>query len=307
VVFRAAIVGPSGIGAIHARELVACGCEQLDVVAASPQSAITAAARLQADLKVSVSPVPKVEDLAARDNHFVSICSPTHLHLEHLDALAKSRAFIFVEKPLFWDHALSPVAVEQTTQRLLDRHKNRLMVNQPLESLVSRLLELIGAPRQPSDLKFRYHTKGRNTGRDIAIDLLPHALSCIYVILRVRGDQKTPISKIRSRASERGWILSLECGTSACEFDLVNDPALTESSLEIEVDGRMVRRRQQILSGIAEVALERDGKIHPIPNPMSEQIRLAVAASRQQIDLHRQAGRTMRLMADMALIMVHCP
>lgn len=118
---RAAIVGASGIGKHHAKWIEALGGQVVAIVGSSAVTASATAAALDDQLRIKARPYHDIEQmLAEEDPDLVHVCTPPHLHYEHVMALAPHRCHVMCEKPLTWDDAKSAT-------RLLDEARG--MVN----------------------------------------------------------------------------------------------------------------------------------------------------------------------------------
>ena len=103
---RAAIVGASGIGKHHAKWLHALGAEVCAIVGTSDETLAKAATGLREIFPFAgacYTSLPAM--LAQADPDLVHVCTPPHLHHEHMMMLAAHRCHVLCEKPLTWDEA----------------------------------------------------------------------------------------------------------------------------------------------------------------------------------------------------------
>ncbi len=92
---RLGFIGAGAIAAVHAEALKSL--HRADIVAWSSRRAESAQKRAQ---QFGGEPMPLDAMLARRDIDAVVICSPTHLHLEHVRAAVQADKKVFCEKPL---------------------------------------------------------------------------------------------------------------------------------------------------------------------------------------------------------------
>jgi predicted dehydrogenase len=97
----AGIVGPGGIGTLHADCLRRLGVELIGVVGSSPESARSHAARLGA--RHGLDSVEALVALPELD--VVHVCSPNALHAEHCRVALEAGKHVVAEKPLATDVA----------------------------------------------------------------------------------------------------------------------------------------------------------------------------------------------------------
>lgn len=101
---RAAVIGASGIGKHHAKWLHALGCDICAIVGTSPTTLQRASQALRDIFPFAGRLYVSIEEmLAAEDPDLVHVCTPPHLHHEHILALAPHRCHVLCEKPLTWD------------------------------------------------------------------------------------------------------------------------------------------------------------------------------------------------------------
>lgn len=123
---KAAVVGASGIGKHHAKWLHALGCDVCAIVGTSPATVQRASQALGDVFPFAGRGYLSIpEMLQAEDPDLVHVCTPPHLHYEHVLALAGHRCHVLCEKPLTWDDA------------------------KPAERLLGEAAELIAAVGQP--------------------------------------------------------------------------------------------------------------------------------------------------------------
>ncbi|NPV48311.1 MAG: Gfo/Idh/MocA family oxidoreductase [Armatimonadetes bacterium] len=101
---KAAVVGASGIGKHHAKWLHALGCDVCAIVGTSVATVDRASRALRDIFPFAGRGYLSIEEmLAAEDPDLVHVCTPPHLHYEHVLALAAHRCHVLCEKPLTWD------------------------------------------------------------------------------------------------------------------------------------------------------------------------------------------------------------
>ncbi len=106
---KAAVIGASGIGKHHAKWLNALGCEVCAIAGTSQASLERASQALREVFPFTGRGYLSIPELLeAEDPELVHVCTPPHLHHEHVLALAPHRCHVLCEKPLTWDDAKEP-------------------------------------------------------------------------------------------------------------------------------------------------------------------------------------------------------
>ena len=137
--FAAAVIGASGFGAVHVRELIKAGASSIQVVGRNAESVAATARKLATVHDTSVIAASSFDRLVAEPVQFISICSPTEMHAEHVALLLPTRAYVLVEKPFIWQTQAAADELLARSQALLDIAGGRLTVNQPTARLMTSM------------------------------------------------------------------------------------------------------------------------------------------------------------------------
>ncbi|MBI1245732.1 MAG: hypothetical protein GC202_12055 [Alphaproteobacteria bacterium] len=256
----ALVVGASAFGRFHVRELVRLGYGPIAIVGSGARSAAATVERLQPLHPVKLIACSDVAMGLSTGPVAATICTPPPTHLNLLRELSRSPAYVLCEKPMFWDPAIDPAAAVRIAQDLLARFSGRLVVNHlntVLGHAYARTLL-----RRPGSFRFAYAAARESEGQEIAIDLLPHALSVLIAVLgpgEARG--------IRRTVAPDRFDIGFNWSGVACRFELRRKPG--PSAIEIECDGVVARRDQNAVGERMAVALTfADGRRVEVPNPL---------------------------------------
>jgi len=293
-----ALIGPSGIGRVHAREFHRAGAPVTGVLARTPDSAIRAAETLAAEFGTPVQAYESLEEIAAADFDAVSICSPPQLHLEAMDAFLAAGKYVLCEKPLFWRDGLSPTACSDICDRLSKQAAGRLMVNTNNTWFAESWFERHGKPEKIDAFDFHFYTNGPFQDAAIGVDLLPHALSVlIYAVAEGR------ISNIEKTVSPGRFHCRFDYGGVQCAVDLRQDPD-GDRAFGFRMDDVAVERIQKIVGGAYSVFLARPDRpdaAFQIADPFEISINrfvAGVAAARRFDTEMATAARVMTMMTE---------
>ena len=102
-------------------------------------------------------------------------------------------------------------------------------------------------------IKFKYHTSGKNNYNDIAIDLLPHALS---FLLYLYGKKINTINIYNKEIKKNNWNIFFRFNDIKCYFDFNQNHKKKKSILKISLDNinylRIQKKVQSKLQNIEE-------------------------------------------------------
>lgn len=217
---RLAILGARGIGAVHARVFVQLGAEVVAIAGASAASAAATGRVLEERFGILARTFGDVEELLeASSLDALVIATPPACHRAHLELCLERALPVLCEKPLYWPAYTARSELDSFRTWLAALPDARLLLNTVsvhfLEAVEGQLVEPRGA------FTFEFHTLGRATGDDIAVDLLPHALALLARLDPV----PCAIAELRIRSERHRWRCTFRHGTRAVCFDLRADPA----------------------------------------------------------------------------------
>jgi predicted dehydrogenase len=239
-----ALIGPSGIGRIHAREFHRIGVPVTAVLASTPERSRAAAEALTKEFGTVVQAYESLEEISAANIGAAVICSPPEKHLEAIDAFLAADKYVLCEKPLFWQDGLSTGEAGEICSGLAARADGRLVVNTNNTWFPEVWFERHRKPDQLNEFGFHFFTNGPFHGAAIGIDLLPHALSVLLEIVAGR-DPESVLTDIEKTVSDDCFICGFNYGRIRCEVDLRQSPERARA-FGFRVNDISVERIQQI-------------------------------------------------------------
>lgn len=305
--FRCAVIGARGVGAAHVRELVDAQSDSVTIIGRSEKSAHETAVSLTESLGFSLDFATSLESLKNLGINFASVCSPTPSHLRHCMSLLEMGCFVLVEKPLFWETGLGKADIEATCDRLLDSSGGRLAVNHSMPYLVKSFIDAAGPMEPIAALDFRYYTRGKARREEIAIDLLPHAISFMLAFLQPEEAAALRISNAESQISETKYQCRFRAGSIICSFDFDQSTERQNSELSFSIDGVKATRAQEFDGTRYRVFLDVSGEgnqRYAVKNPMSQSISDAIQTAKaggNYVDQQPAVRTTMKIMSDLLL------
>lgn len=182
---RAIVIGASGFGKVHVRELLHAGVRSLDIVGQRRETVEKMACELSETYKLTIRGFDRLERALDSEPDIVSICTPTNSHCQFLEQLLSLDCGVLCEKPFIWSENLSGIQLEGQLRQLIQLN-GRLSVNY-CNSLYTRLaLSRMPNTEGIQKLLFRFHTNGHHVFEEIGVDLLPHALSALQEIKEIQ-------------------------------------------------------------------------------------------------------------------------
>ena len=126
--------------------------------------------------------------IAASQPTLVVIASPTDVHREHLEAVAKAGVACLCEKPLFWEDGSWPETseVERLVDRFCDRGALLQLVTQWPETL-DEYYTLYPEMKGQAVEGFQMLLGPTAAGINMAVDSLPHVLSMVHCMAGIGG------------------------------------------------------------------------------------------------------------------------
>ena len=220
-VLRVGILGASGIGRIHARELRRAGAEVVAILGSSDRSAQRTAGMLEADFGIEAQPFTKLEELLALPLDAVVVATPHELHFDQIVRALETDKLVFCEKPLFWEPGLDRNGLERRLSRLEELGaRSKLGLNVGNVEFLRAVRQTDSSPVQR--LGFRFYTNGPHIDEAIGVDLLPHALS-LLVDLDPGGDD-AEIEGLTKIVMQKSFQCRFRWKGIECEVDLREDP-----------------------------------------------------------------------------------
>ncbi len=252
---RVAVIGPrrrrEGLGPFLVKYLLQHGAELVAVATSRKETARQAVEEIHHRWGVRPRGYDSVGELL-RDERLdaVVICSPTHLHLQHLQMAAAMGLHILCEKPLCFDGKHSPALTIRGMVHQMRRERRVLMVNHPwpftLEAF-RRLYPQVLAPGGPAR-DVRVWLAPSCTGVDMIPHALTHALSLLQALSAAEG--RLLHLNVRPQRSGQGnicgWDIAFlyghEHGSTVFRAQLVQQ-AQQPRQAGYAVDLQWVRRR----------------------------------------------------------------
>lgn len=224
---RAAVVGASGIGKHHAKWIEALGGQVVAIVGSSAVTAATTAQALQDQLGIKARPYHDLaEMLAEEDPDLVHVCTPPHLHYEHVMTVAPHRCHLMCEKPLTWDDAKSAHELMEEARQMVQastRPGRIAAVNLQYTAVPAAYYAAVGEkPKHIDSFFMRLDSKrDRNVYDIIWRELSPHCLSVLTAFCgEGHVDYDTVELTMAERLCESRFIYNCASG-DRCEAEIV--------------------------------------------------------------------------------------
>ncbi len=264
---RGFIIGPSGIGHVHLREFIINGINNIGILGKKFNKKREIYLIIKNFKTVKIQNLKKINLIKNFKPQVISICSPFNNHLEHLLESKKYCKNIIIEKPFFWSKNKNNY---NYAKKMLNDQSYRLLINLPMISLANQLLKKEKISHI-HNFKFNYFTRGKNSYGDIAIDLLPHAIS-FFLTINQEKLKTFKILFVKKSLSE--WSCNVMLNDSNCKFVFKQDKNRKESLLSFKLNRDFyIRKQKKINYEYITTLIKNYRKTISIKNPMSEYIK----------------------------------
>lgn len=259
------VVGTQGIGQAHVREFTNFGINKIGLFGKKFDKNRIKKLKIEKTNLIKFFNLRNFSEIRKFKPKVVSICSPTKLRSQHIHNFSKISKNLLIEKPLIWNNNFNNYNEAKKVFKL----KNNLIVNLPMISLASQ----ISAKEQIkkiNKINFDYYTNGKNTFKNIPVDLLPHALSFCITILK-----KNVISYKIARVKQKklSWNCIIYLNNCKCHFRLRQNKEKKTSKLTFKLNNNRYFRKQIKIKNIYKNLIIKNKKqIIKVKNPMTEYI-----------------------------------
>ena len=294
---RVAILGARGIGKVHARIFHDLGASVCAVLGSSEETASLAAQDLAKLFGIEAKPFYSLGQLLQEPLDAVSVCTPANMHFEQMLAAFNAGVAVFCEKPLFWEEGISPEKAGRQLN-ILERHPNRkLFMNTSNTIFADIARDKLGVVEQAKNFTFKFHTRGRYRGDNIAVDLFPHGAALLLRLFGLR-DLTAHSSKVSDYSYQASFMYGPACRV---EFDFHEGPDV-KKALTFSVDGLEFNRVQKGQGATYQAYLfdVQTGQRHCIDDPfriaISDFCKYCAAGHRHGTDGFIDAAANLRMM-----------
>ena len=237
------IIGVRGIGKIYLRELSSLGVKKVYILGKNYKNSINNKLSLQTESNVEIIPCKSIKDFKSKYLDIVCICSPTNTHLSYINKFLKTKSKLIVEKPLFDLNNLSGKKIDQIVVNLFKNYSKKVITNLPLiEYSKSLKTKFKINKKEIKNINFKYYTSGKNSYKNIAIDLLPHSLSFLLFFFALKKNQIIVKSK---KVTKNTWKIIFIFNKINCTFDFDQKVNRKRSILKISINNKNYLRVQK--------------------------------------------------------------
>ncbi|MFA5060547.1 MAG: Gfo/Idh/MocA family oxidoreductase [Candidatus Omnitrophota bacterium] len=261
---QVAVLGASGIGRAHVREFTRAGAFVKGILGRSQESASQTAARLNKEFRLSLKPFWNIEELLNCGIDAVSIATPWDIHFEQIRKSLDKGLFVFCEKPLFWNKAVTPEGIKKDCRYLLENAQEKLALNICNIAYLQAYEKLYGLPPKIESFEFSYFAQGKHNGDEIGVDLLPHGISLINY-LAPRG----VLSSLKKEITQNDYHCWFQYTGIKCHFHFKEDPK-GPKEFSFKINGLKTSRSFEVRDNQYCPSLIRDDELrqeNPVADP----------------------------------------
>lgn len=259
------IIGPSGIGRVHLRELINFGFQNIVLIGKKfkKNRILELIKKYQ---NINFYNLKSIKEIKKFGPKLINICSPTKYHYDQILITKKFCRNLIVEKPIFWINNKKKSNLE-VIRNLLNGKNNNIFVNLPMISLAGQIKEKKKILKVKT-FDFNYFTKGKNQFENIPIDLLPHALSFLFTL---NSNTLKNFRIIKVLKKKNFWKCKIKINSCLCRFHFKQDFNRTNSRLSFKINDDFYLRKQIMKNDIyMNRLLINEKKIIHVKNPMTD-------------------------------------
>ena len=263
------VIGPSGIGSAHVRELINYGFKNIGLLGRKFRKERSSLLNKEYK-KVNFHNLKLITEIETLKPQVIHLCSPTKYHYDQILIIKNYCKNLIIEKPIFWinDKNKSNFEIVKT---LLNLKSNRIFVNLPMISLATQIKkeEKLKKVRK---FNFNYFTRGKNKFDNIPIDLLPHALSFLFTL---NSEKKKDYKIIEVNKKKYFWNCKIIINKCLCKFTFKQNSKAKKSILSFKINDNTYLRKNFVKNNIyINKVLKNNKQLIRLKNPMSDYLSL---------------------------------
>ena len=275
------LVGPSRIGQAHLRELINSKFSKIYLLGKKFKRNRIKNLKFKLSKNIKLFNIKNISEAKKKNFNLISICSPTNFHYQHINILKNSSNFFIIEKPLIWIKK-KHISNFEMSKKILINNKNKIFVNLPMISLANQLIQKKKIPKI-KNFAFSYFTNGKNIYDDIAVDLLPHALSFFFQLTKknLKNFNIVKVSKTKFK-----WKCKLRIDECDCVFSFKQGIKKKTSKLTFRINNyNYIRKQVKIGNNYIFKLIKNKKKTIRLKNPMSDYLQYLMKSLKSRISL----------------------
>ncbi len=276
------IIGPSGIGRVHIRELINFGFKNINLVGKKFRKE-RARLLLKEYENINFFNLKSLTEIKKINPTIINLCSPTKYHYDQILIIKNFCRYLIIEKPIFWLKSKNKSNFN-ITKNLFNSKKNKIFVNLPMISLANQIIKK-NKLKKIEKFEFNYFTRGKNKFENIPIDLLPHALSFFFTL---NSNKLDSFKILEVNKKSNFWNCKIIINGCLCKFVFKQNPQSQKSILNFKINQDTYLRKNYVKNNIhVNKLLKNKKKLIDIKNPMSDYLNL-VLKNLNKNKLHRK-------------------
>ena len=198
----------------------------------------------------------------------IDICVNTNLHHIYLNKLSKLKSSIIVEKPIV-SIGIFKNKFHNYLEKIFKKNK-KIFVPYPMYNLAESFLREFKSKKKINKIEFFFFTGGKNQFNDISYDLLPHILSFLIKVLKIK-EFKTNDLQIRSVNSKKNsWKCNFYIRKVNCFIFLKENKKIKNSNFYFKINNVVFKRIIEQNNNNYKIYLKTNNKKKFVPNSMKE-------------------------------------
>ena len=207
----------------------------------------------------------KIVILKKKKFDIIDICSSNDIHHKHLNLISKLNSIIIIEKPII---SLLKIKKYKSFIKKIYTNNNKIFVLYQMTYLSKVFKNNYKKIKNIKFFKFHFSTGGKHQGKNICVDLMPHALTFIMEYFNIDRLKKKIIIK-KKFFNKNQWICFFIYKNINFEI-ILEEKVGNNTFLSIQINKDKIERLAEILNGKFINYLVYKNKKIKIKNPLSE-------------------------------------
>lgn len=261
---KAALIGTTKIAEIHLRELIENGCKEITIISRDKSKAdkLISKFKIFQNIKFISS---HIKILKIKKFDLIDICSNTNFHLKHLDFIPKFKGAIIVEKPIF-----SIIKHNKNFLKILNtiyKKHQKIFVCYPMTYFAKNIHKLLNL-KKINNFRVNYHTSGKHSNNEIALDLLPHAISVKSELFKNFDFNKKNIFSKKTIVEKNKWSSKIIYNDFKILYNFSQNKKRKVSKFSLQFNEKKLVRHTKKTKNIFQNYIQFNNKMISINNPM---------------------------------------
>lgn len=259
-----ALIGTSKFAELHFYQLVRIGVKEIVIISRDFKKSENICKRLKKKfININIYS-SKIDILKKKKFDLIDICSANYIHHKHISYIINLKSIILIEKPIF--SLLKLKSNYHNFFNYIYKKNKKIFVLYQMYYLSKLFNKYLKKEKIIKDIYFNFKTGGQYKGKEISIDLVPHALSFFFGLLDIScAETKITINKKKINKDNCSFHLTYK----KINFYIYLEEAVNnKTQLNIKINKKIIQRITKKINGNFTNFLKEGSKLIKISNPL---------------------------------------